>query len=300
MTKLPIGVDINHLIDDLRIFSWEAKDIFLHYFQVVKDKKNIMSNEDINDPVTHADIKVNKLIIRRINEKYKNVSWDILSEENVKLISQKRKFNAEWLWVFDPLDGTRDFVQGSENYAMHLALNHKNKPLLGVVLIPSKGELWITDGKETWYELSDGMKRNFTKSKKKSFKELTLVTSKNHKNLVLNSLVEQIKFKKVISMGSIGCKIVSILKGESDVYISLSMPGQNCPKDWDFAAPEAILRASGGSITDLNNQDIKYNQTNYEQGGIIVASSNQVNHKKLCNYLKDIIRVNDLYPLDYF
>ena len=53
-------------------------------------------------------------------------------------------------------------------------------------------------------------------------------------------------------------------------------------------------------ITDLNNQDIKYNQTNFEQGGIIVASSNQVNHKKLCNYLKDIIRVNDLYPLDYF
>ena len=43
-------------------------------------------------------------------------------------------------------------------------------------------------------------------------------------------------------MGSIGCKITSIVRGESDIYICLSLPDQSCPKDWDFAAPEAILK----------------------------------------------------------
>ena len=302
MTKLPIGIDINYLIDDLRIFSWEAADIFFYYSQMVNDKKNkknIMSNEDFNDPVTIADLKVNNLIIQRINEKYKNINWKILSEENVKLFSEEYNFNANWLWVIDPLDGTKDFIQGSDNYAMHLALNYKNKPLIGVVLIPRKGELWITDGRETWCEMRDGIKRGVCLSKNKSLNDLTLVSSKNHNNSVLKSLIEKVNFKKVISMGSIGCKIASILRGESDVYISLSLPGQSSPKDWDFAAPEAILRSAGGSLTNLENQNIKYNQPKFEQGGIIVASSNKVNHKNLCDFLKKIIRENNLYPLDF-
>ena len=45
-------------------------------------------------------------------------------------------------------------------------------------------------------------------------------------------------------MGSIGCKIASILRGENDIYICLSLPGKSSPKDWDFAAPEIILKAA--------------------------------------------------------
>ena len=52
------------------------------------------------------------------------------------------------LWVLDPLDGTKDFIQGTGNYAMHLALNFKQKPYIGFVLIPDKNQLWITDGKK--------------------------------------------------------------------------------------------------------------------------------------------------------
>ena len=47
-------------------------------------------------------------------------------------------------------------------------------------------------------------------------------------------------------MGSIGCKIVSIIRGDSDIYLSLSLPGESSPKDWDFAAPEAILKPAWG------------------------------------------------------
>ena len=115
MIKLPCEVDPNDLIDDLRIFSWEASDTLLHYANIIKNseqKNEFLENKNNNDPVTLADLEVNELIINRINQKYKNINWGILSEENFKINSQYFD-NAEWLWVLDPLDGTKDFIQGT-------------------------------------------------------------------------------------------------------------------------------------------------------------------------------------------
>ena len=299
MVNLPSGVDINNLIDDLRIFSWEAADILLYYSKLLEDseaKRNILQNNNENDPVTLADLKVNELIIKRINEKYKNINWDILSEENVKT-SNNFVTKNDWIWVFDPLDGTKDFIQGTGNYAMHLALNFKQKPYLGFVLIPEKNQLWITDGKETWCEKRDGSKHKPNLLNNKNLKDMTLVTSKNHRNEILRKLIQKINFCKVEIMGSIGCKIASIVNGESDIYICLSLLGKSSPKDWDFAAPESILKAAGGAITNLNNQELTYGQKSFHQGGVIVATSNRNTHESICLKIKNIIEDNGIYPL---
>ena len=124
MIKLPSNLNFNSLIKNLKIFSWEASEILLYYAQILKDpsnKNNIIENNDHNDPVTLADLKVNEIIIQRINEKYKDIDWEILSEENVKIDSKDFNNFADWIWVLDPLDGTKDFIQGTSNYAMHLA-----------------------------------------------------------------------------------------------------------------------------------------------------------------------------------
>jgi 3'(2'), 5'-bisphosphate nucleotidase len=298
--KLPKGLDIHNLIDDLRIFSWEAADLLIFYSDLIKNSKDgsqILENGEKNNPVTKADLKVNELIIKRINEKYKNlIGWGILSEENVKISTNSNDLSSDWLWVFDPLDGTKDFLQRTGNYAMHLALNYKNKPCLGVVLIPSKDELWISDGNKVCCEGRDGKEKRFHFSNKKSLHEMTLVTSKNHSNKTLKLLIDKINFRNVLTMGSIGCKVASIVRGESDIYISLSMPNKSSPKDWDFAAPEAILKSSGGAITNLYNQGLTYGKSNFEQGGIIVASNNILHHRSLCLEIKEIIKKHDLYP----
>ena len=99
-------------------------------------------------------------------------------------------------------------------------------------------------------------------------------------------------------MGSIGCKIASIVRGEADIYICLSLPGKSSPKDWDFAAPEAILRAAGGAITNLENEElILWSLLNFRTRGIIVASNNNANHGRICSKIKEIIKKYDLYPL---
>ena len=97
-------------------------------------------------------------------------------------------------------------------------------------------------------------------------------------------------------MGSIGCKIASILRGESDIYICLSLPGKGSPKDWDLAAPECILKAAGGAITNLGNKELSYGESKYEHVGIIVATNNKNTHKKVCLEIKEIIDNYKIHP----
>ena len=100
MFKLPIGVDINNLIDDLRVFSWEASDILLHYSKRLKNQeysKEIIKSKNRLEPVTIADIEVNDLIIKRINELYNSLfpattSSSILkSSEDIELLTRNLK-----------------------------------------------------------------------------------------------------------------------------------------------------------------------------------------------------------------
>tara|TARA_Y100001933_G_C18546123_1_gene375293 strand:- start:68 stop:523 length:456 start_codon:yes stop_codon:yes gene_type:complete len=129
-------------------------------------------------------------------------------------------------------------------------------------------------------------------------REMTIVTSKNHQNQILQKLIQKVDFKEVVVMGSIGCKIASILRGESDIYICLSMPGQSSPKDWDFAAPAAALKAAGGAITYLNNEELIYGNSDFQQGGIIIASSNHHNHGNICLEIKEVLNKFNLYPFN--
>lgn len=76
----------------------------------------------------------------------------------------------------------------------------------------------------------------------------------------------------------------------------MSLPGKSAPKDWDFAAPEAILKAAGGSITNIDNEDLVYGSTDLKHSGIIIASNNKKNHKRICSQVKEIIEEYKIYP----
>lgn len=295
--NLPEGLDIDYLIDDLRRLGWEAANIMLLYsnqFRNEKAKKDLIKTKDNNEPVTLADLEVNDLIINHIREKYQKVRWHLLSEENGMIKFNNEEININWLWVLDPLDGTRDFLQSTGDYALHLALNYKNKPQMGIVLIPQKEELWISNYKNTWCENRSGIKTKAKLSERRDIHSMKVVTSKNHNNQTLKNIIQKIGFQESINMGSVGCKIASILRGESDIYISLSLPGQSSPKDWDFAAPDALLRSAGGSITNIDNKELNYNDRNFEQRGLIIASNNKDNHKNICKQIRLFLKENKI------
>ena len=76
-----------------------------------------------------------------------------------------------------------------------------------------------------------------------------------------------------------GCKVASILRGDSDVYISIS--GNTAPKDWDMAAPHVLIEAAGGAFSHADGKKLTYQNANYSQSGCLIASHGK-SHQEIC------------------
>ena len=272
---LPKELNFVELLEKLREISWGASDILMAYARGTQPPHGFSSSLNVinfsDGPVTAADLSVNSWVLENLENSYPNVSWQYLSEETAKdKLNDGVPINSDWLWILDPLDGTKDFLVGNGEYAMHLALVYKNRPILGIVLIPELEELWIGAlGMGTWCEGRDAIKKTFAFSQRKELKDLVLVASRNHRNDILEELIKSLKVSSSKSVGSIGCKIAMILRGEADFYISLS--GTSSPKDWDLAAPEILLISAGGRLTKHTNQQLLYNTGDVNQRGCLVA-----------------------------
>ena len=214
---VPEDVDLTTLLCELRKLSWAAADVLMAYARGKEPpygfQKALTVEQGGEGPVSAADIAVNELLITGLKNKFTFKDWDILSEESSKGKSfQPEHLNKDWCWILDPLDGTKDFLQGSENYAVHMALAFKQKPTIGIVLIPEKNELWIgIIGSGAWYENRDGSKKQISFSKRKEISELVLVSSKNHQQVKLFNLLSTLGLAQTKKIGSVGCKVASIL-----------------------------------------------------------------------------------------
>ena len=282
---VPKEVELPTLLDELRKLSWASADVLMAYARGGEPPygfpKSLTVEEGGDGPVSAADMAVNELLISGLKDNLAFKEWDILSEETSKEKTfQQDNYKKDWCWILDPLDGTKDFLQGSENYAVHIALAYKKKPKIGIVLIPEKNELWFgIVGIGAWFENRDGSKNHFSFSDRLDISKLILVSSKNHQQSKLNNLLSTLCFGETKKIGSVGCKVASILRGEADVYISLS--GKTSPKDWDMAAPHALIEAAGGMFSHADGRNLVYQETNYSQSGCLIASHGK-SHQKIC------------------
>jgi 3'(2'), 5'-bisphosphate nucleotidase len=106
-----------------------------------------------------------------------------------------------------------------------------------------------------------------------------LVASRNHRDQRLEQLLVALALGDTRAIGSVGGKVATILRGETDLYISLS--GKSAPKDWDMAAPEAVLRAAGGAFSHADGRALRYNDGDIRQAGCLIASHG-ASHRELC------------------
>ncbi len=296
MTILPKGIDLNSLLLFLKETGVQSASLLRDFDNELIPLYDSGDNSQLkneSDPVTSADLTVNKLFLDKFSEYYPNVNWEIVTEENSKSDSY-RGFKSNWVWLIDPLDGTKDFIQKTGEYAIHVALLFKNQPILGMVLLPKLKEVWFgVKGIGTWKE-NEKIKqhnKNFeTFSKKEA---INLVTSKNHRNEKLAIILEELSFRKVLRMGSIGYKICSLLRNEADIYISIS--GKTAPKDWDIAAPHSLILYSNCKFTYASGSQINYLSKNYLQKGCLIASTLlEEEHFNLCKKVNAIIKKYNL------
>ena len=215
-------------------------------------------------PLTEADKKSNNVICRKL----KSISdYPILSEEGRNIPYKERK-NWEYLWIVDPLDGTKEFIKRNGEFTVNIALIHRGRPYLGVVYAPAMGTLYY-GGKDIGV-YKNGNAINLPVKEEKGKKEITAVVSKSHLNEETSSFLGKLKnfFNKVntVSIGS-SLKICLIAEGKADIYPRLAPT-----MEWDTAAAHAILIATGGRLvkykeienpSNLRNlTELRYNKKN--------------------------------------
>jgi 3'(2'), 5'-bisphosphate nucleotidase len=266
-----------------RSVGWGATDILLE-----AQHSTFGIEKSGESPVTTADLAANQYILDHLKASLGTQDFAYLSEETFKEQPIAARRGKPWVWIIDPLDGTKDFINKTGEYAVHIALTHEGRPLLAVVACPELGKLYYaTLGNGTFVETREAARAKKLQVSDKSHPEdLTIVTSRSHRDDRLTQLVQQFPCKDQRQVGSIGCKIAAIVEHQAELYISLS--GKSAPKDWDFAAPDLILTEAGGSLTHFDGTPLLYNQDDVNQWGGLLASNGHC-HEKLCDRATQIL-----------
>lgn len=274
---------LDEILEITRSIGWGASDLLRSYYRGKQNDGDLEIQDKKDGPVTAADGAVNHYILDNLKSKLSDQEFAYVSEETYKYQSAEQ-LRDSWVWIIDPLDGTRDFIDRTGEYAIHIALVKDGRPILALVACPEAEKLYYAKkGGGTFVETRDGTVQPIRVSERNKMEDLTIVASRTHRDQRFNQLLEQLPTKNLKYVGSVGCKVVTIVEQEADIYISLS--GKSAPKDWDMAAPELILTEAGGQFTRADGTPLKYNTGDVNQWGALIASNGYC-HADLCTQVE--------------
>ncbi len=281
-TLLP---DLAEILALTRSIGWGAAEILL-----TAQQTSFGIEQAGESPVTTADLAANQYILDNLQSALGLQDFAYLTEETFQSQPSADRLDRPWVWIIDPLDGTKDFIDRTGEYAVHIALAHQGRPILAIVACPEKDNLYYaTSGGGAFVETRKAGASHIQPVKvstKNQPQEMTIVGSRSHRDQRLEQLIQRFPCKDQRQVGSIGGKIAAIVEQQADVYLSLS--GKSAPKDWDFAAPELILTEAGGRFTHFDGSPLLYNQPDVSQWGGILASNGQC-HQALCDRAAEIL-----------
>jgi 3'(2'), 5'-bisphosphate nucleotidase len=278
-----------------RRLAWGATKILRAYYRGESSVDGVPLDLDVQElkdgPVTAADLAVNRYVLAHLHTIFGHSSFGYLSEETYKTQGTGQALPQEWVWILDPLDGTRDFIDRTGEYAFHLALTHQGRPVISVVACPEAERVYYaSQGHGAFVETMDGETRRLQVREGDRPEALKVVASRTHRDARFNHLLTQLPCQDRLYVGSVGGKIAAIVEGKADVYLSLS--GKSAPKDWDMAAPELILTEAGGCFTYFDETPLRYNRGDVNQWGGLMASNGPC-HSSLCQQAVQILQVFD-------
>ncbi|WP_158774384.1 3'(2'),5'-bisphosphate nucleotidase CysQ [Cobetia sp. L2A1] len=195
-----------------------------------------------NSPVTAADMAAHHLLVAGLAELTPELP--VLSEESDK---DEIAARHEWplFWLVDPLDGTREFVSGSGEYTVNVALIKGHRSVLGVVDAPVLGVTW--SGLEGVGAFREDEAGRVAIQVSPAADVLRVVASKSHLDERTAGLIERLAPVEDISCGS-SLKFCRIAEGNADLY-----PRYAPTSEWDTAAAQAVLEAAGGQVFEAES-----------------------------------------------
>lgn len=233
-----------------------------------------------SEPVTIADRTASKIIVNGLSAAFPGDG--ILSEEE---FDDLERLTKNRVWIIDPLDGTKGFVEKTGDFAVQIGLTESGDSILGVVFLPLEDVLYFASKSNgAWMIEKNGAPQRLRVSGKTDFAEMNLAVSKSHRSPKMNRIVNDLGFKKEIRRGSVGLKVGLIARQICDLYIHLSPR----TKHWDTCAPEIILTESGGCLTDIFGDKINYNTSDVQNHHGVLAS-NRASHDLTVSCLKPLL-----------
>jgi len=210
-----------------------------------------------NSPLTKADKASHNVIMSYLTK----TNIPVLSEEG-RAISYEERKNWSQLWIVDPIDGTKEFIKRNGEFTVNIALIENQKPILGVIFVPAKGELYFSTKETGAFKVGVDLDlfnvdALISKASKIPFerddKTFTIVASRSHMSPETEDYVQQIKDKhgdvNLISKGS-SLKLCMVAEGLADCY-----PRFAPTMEWDTAAGQAICENAGFQVIDWNTKE---------------------------------------------
>ncbi len=240
----------------------KAGEILKKHFQTeldVKYKKNRF------DPVTVADKEADQFLRKAIAGAFPGD--EILSEEHE---ARPSSYNGR-VWMVDPLDGTKAFIDGNPGFSVIIGLLGNHQPKLGVVYAPITEELFYAEQGKGSFSVINGHTIKNRVTAIKTVSNARLLTRYRVKGDIrpLDSEVDTLPFKEFILANSIGIKLSRIASGQADAFIH---PAKNASK-WDTLGGQVILTEAGGVVSDIEGKALDYEKPTVEWDNYIVAAS---------------------------
>ena len=244
----------SHYDEELMIAERAAREAGWAIRKLFKGKYDVHEKSK-NNPVTTADIEANHKIRGIIHGRFPDDGW--LSEED---IDDARRLKASRVWIIDPIDGTKEFIEGVPEFAVSIGFVVEGRPKVAVVYNPVEDRLYRAAA-------GQGADLNGERIRVTPRQELpgaTLLVSRSEPQRKFQVFANLCEVKPV---GSIAFRLAKVAGGDGDGTLTF-----RSIHEWDVCAGVFMVEEAGGKVLDSHGKQLKFNQQDPRHHGIVAAN----------------------------
>jgi 3'(2'), 5'-bisphosphate nucleotidase len=248
-------------IDEINKIAKKAGNAIM---KIYKENALQITLKKDRSPITAADIASHKIIVDHLTHQYPEIPC--VSEEGSTPPYEDRK-RWKHFWLIDPLDGTKNFINGNGDFTVNIALIEGRVPILGVIYVPDKEILCFAYKKGgAWKQEGKNEPKRIQVKERIDKEGVIVVENRAYSSVRVNLLLKRWKIKQRIPMRSFQ-KFCAVADGEADISVH---PGPVW--EWDTAAGQCIIEEAGGRVVDMHWKPVWYNKPLLKNQGFIALS----------------------------
>lgn len=239
--------DLHRLLLDVTALAREAGRAILGVYA----SSFTVTEKDDHSPLTEADLQSERLILAGLRRLAPEIP--VLSEESGQAPYLKRSA-WDWLWLVDPLDGTREFVQRNGEFTVNIALVHDHRPVLGVVHAPVLARDYYAGEGIGAFRSDAAAAGRPIRVVARDPGRVRVVGSRSHRGRSLDAFLARVGPHEFVEVGS-SLKFCLVAEGLADVY-----PRLGPTSEWDTAAGQCVAEQAGARVLRLDGEPVSYNK----------------------------------------